>query len=156
MQEHRRKKGFTLIELTIVIALFVILGALTMLFGMNQYARSDFQAEQGTFISLLERARAESMNNICLSKTCTDGKPHGVARVGDSYVLFEGATYSGRNKDVDAIFPASPAVSFEATGAIVFSELSGTTSGSTITLHDASDHVSLITIGSEGDIHWSR
>jgi prepilin-type N-terminal cleavage/methylation domain-containing protein len=154
--QHPKEGGFTVIELSIVIALFAILGAFTMLFGADQYARSGFQADRDTLISLLERARAESMNNICLSVSCTDGKPHGVARVGGSYVLFEGASYAGRNADADALFPASPAGSFEATGPIVFSELSGTSSGSTITISDVSDHISVITVGSEGEIRWSR
>lgn len=140
----------------IVIALISIVGGSTLLMGMETYRGSSFRSDRDLLIATLQRARAEAINNVCLGLHCTNGMPHGVTREGDHYLLFQGTDIATRDTAVDAVFGASPLTIYQGSGPVVFSQLSATTTGSTIILSDQTGHTSTITIGTEGQISWTN
>lgn len=155
-------KGFTLMEALIVLALMTMAGSFILLVSMETYRGSSFRSERNTVVALLERARAQSIGNVCIG-TCTDGKPHGVAiRPGDrpnQYVLFQGSDYASRDSAADAVFDSNQLVSTSGLSEVTFAQLSlvsSTIGGSTLTLSDAAGHISTITIGAEGQITWTN
>ena len=80
-------RGFTMIEILVVIGLFAIAGGFALWVSMESYRGSSFFADRDMFVAVLQRARAEAVNNVCLGAGCTDGKPHGVHIQSDAYIL---------------------------------------------------------------------
>ncbi len=154
----RACRGFTFFEVLIVIGLLTIVGSLGLLVSMDSYRSSGFYADRNLLVAALQRARAEAINNICLG-ACTDvndGKAHGVHIQSESYVIFQGTSYSAGDP-VNAVFPAHTTLTESSLSDVVFSPLTATTSTTgDITLSDNAGHTSTITIGSEGQITWTR
>ena len=144
--------GFTLIEVLIVIGILSVLGAMTLFIDLGSYRGDAFRAERNTISTLLQKARADALNNI-------NQEPHGVAIFPadhpKSYVLFEGTTYGANPAShdvVDASYilelgPGSPTE-------VVFEQLNGNANvAGVITLKDPNRTVTLdITINHEGMI----
>jgi prepilin-type N-terminal cleavage/methylation domain-containing protein len=119
-------KGFTLIEILVVIGIIVLLFAAGSFVNIRNINSELLRTERATLVSVLEKARGRAMNNI-------DAKEHGVHidPAADEYVLFEvlvGSAYDpadpgneeiGRNKNVDVD------LSDIGTGDIIFHQLSG-------------------------------
>ena len=148
--------------------ILVVTGVLSAALGfalivsMETYHGSNFRTERNTLITLLQRARSQSMANFCVG-ACIDGKSHGVAirpaDNPDSYVLFQGPNYANRDREADAVFEASSSVSAKGFSEVVFAQLSaisGTVDGSDLVLFDSVGHVSTTTVGSEGQISWTN
>ncbi len=118
-------KGFTLIELLVVIGLLGIIAALGLFISMDFYRSYAFRSERSTIVSVLQKARSQSMNNI-------DEKRHGVRFQGSplQYVLFECSgctTYPGSNS-TDQVISGSYNVSITSPALpldIVFDQLNG-------------------------------
>jgi len=167
-QTISKDKGFTLIEMMLVVALITILGGLGLYFGLDSLRGYSFRSDRDVLASVLQHARAEAVSNVCRGGGCQDGKPHGVAikpsDYPDSYVIFQGSSYDSRtaeDKNYDAIFDAPRATkhggSVNEIEEIVFDRLSGNvnTPGE-MTLIDATGRTSVISINSEGQILWSN
>ena len=152
------QKGFTIIELLIVFALVSIVGAFALLASIDAYRGSLFRSDRDMLVAALERARAESMNNVCIG-TCTDGKAHGVAiRPSDNpnaYVIFQGSSYAVRNSSVDAIFAANSVAIVTGLNEVDFAQITGAANAGTVNISQ-SNHTSVISIGSEGQISWTN
>jgi prepilin-type N-terminal cleavage/methylation domain-containing protein len=146
--------GFTLIEMLIVIGLISALGAVALFVDLNSYRGDAFRAERTTLVTLLEQARADSLNNVGQTQ-------HGVALFPSdqpgSYVLFDGASYVP-GAAANRVFPASylPELVAGSPTAIVFEQLSGDVlTGGTITLRDPGRNLTAaVTINHEGAIIW--
>lgn len=123
-------RGFTLLEILIVMAIAMLLLALGLPVGVDTYKSYVRRNERDVIVSVLARARSRSINNMY-------ELPHGVCFDGKSYVLFRGSYISGAstNESVNANtnIPVSGLPSCSS-GAIVFSQLSGTTTGATISV----------------------
>jgi prepilin-type N-terminal cleavage/methylation domain-containing protein len=148
------KRGFSLIEVIVVVALFGIVAGVGLIVSMESYRASSYHSDRALLVSLLQRARSQAINNLCSSSSCTDGAVHGVHIEADKYVLFEGATYVAGNAD-NAVFAADTNTTHSFTGDIIFSQLSATTSAQTITL-TGQGRASDITISAEGRISWTN
>jgi prepilin-type N-terminal cleavage/methylation domain-containing protein len=117
-------RGYTLIELIIVVGLVLMLIALASFIDVHNYLGDAFRAERSTLVTVLQAARADSLNNV-------DLLPHGVAfHPADhpkAYVLFEGARYAESDPATQSVFEGSYPVSFDpnAPAEIVFCQLSG-------------------------------
>lgn len=139
--------GFTLVEITIVLAIMAGLATIGLIVGVDSYSRYNFHSEKDTVVSMLQKARSAAINNIGESW-------HGVY-FGDSanIILFQGqgATkdYTHRNLAFDFKIEKSTVVSYSGTSEIVFDQLSGNTSSGTVTINSAN-----ITINNEGGIDW--
>lgn len=152
--------GLTLIEIIVVIAIFTILGGLGLMVSMDSYRGYAFRGERDSLITVLQKARSESMNNMCRGATCTTGKLHGVALQPGQYVLFQGTSYATRDTALDEYVASGYAGVHAAPGSlteVVFDQLSGDVHlPGTITLLGDDGHTSTITVGGEGEITWTN
>ncbi|MEK7464752.1 MAG: type II secretion system protein [Patescibacteria group bacterium] len=140
--------GFTLIEITIVLALFIVAGYFTLPLGIESYRNYILGAEIRNILSVLRRAESLAMSNTYQSR-------FGVSFQSEQYVLFKGDNYAGRDQLFDEIYAMSPGVIVSSTPEVVFSTISGRPSvaTSTITLLNPL-HSQTLNINSEGTILW--
>ncbi len=150
-----RRSGFSVIEILVALALAAIVSGSALLVSMSAYESDTFKSDRDSLIALLMRARAESMHGMCLGSACLDARPHGVAILPDSYVLFQGASYASRDSDADAVIGRNPSITATGISEILFSILAATTSAGSIELTDQRGNRATITIGSLGQIGWS-
>ncbi|HYF12847.1 MAG TPA: type II secretion system protein [Candidatus Paceibacterota bacterium] len=119
-------RGFTLIEVLIVIGLVTLVGGMTIIFSTDSFRGHNFRAERNTLVAVVAKARSQSINNMCFGESCTGGKPHGVRFDKDRVTIFQGPSWEGRDASVDEAFPIhSRAVVLSGLPQIVFEALSG-------------------------------
>ena len=144
-------KGFTLIEILIVIAIVGLVLSFGMGIDLSAFRRNTFQAEEATIVSVLERARSRAMANL-------SDDAHGVCYVDPNYVIFE------EDDGCNDAAPASELVSANTNIAshplttfpiIIFDQLTGNRSTVDDTIH-IEDGIKLedIIINEEGTINW--
>lgn len=154
------QQGFTLIEIIVVIGMFILLAGLTGLMGLDGYRGYSFRSERDNVVSILQKVRAQAMNNTCSGGVCDGGEPHGVYFNGGQFTLFQGQTKDdapSQNQVISSSYPIS--LSFNPSGntSVVFKQLSGdVASPVTITISDNFGHTSDISINGEGRISWTN
>lgn len=148
--------GITMLEVVVVMAIFILVTGFTLLFTMDAFRGSTFQSDRDLFVALLQRARAQSISNICNAAGCTDGKPHGVKINGSTYVLFEGESFAARDASADSLFDASVAVTRSGDTEVVFTQLAGTTTVAREFVFKNSEHISTTTVWTNGRIFWTH
>mgnify|MGYP003393241446 CR=1 FL=1 len=150
-------KGFTLIEILVVLGIITIIGSISIIMGVDDYRRQLFRSDRDVLITALQHARAQSVSNICLGDGCDNGKPHGVYISDDEYIMFQGESYATRDTDVDAVIDADSDIEQSGISEVVFEQLSGDVSSpGDIVLTDSLGRVSTTTVGSEGQIFWTH
>lgn len=158
--QNRKKNaaGITMIEIMLVMGMLSVVAGFSISLSMDSYRGYAFRGSRDMLISVLQKARSQSINNICLGSPCSDGKPHGVHFESGSYVIFQGSTWAGRDIALDEIIQIESGALVISGADIVFSQLSGdaSPSGATITVSDAAGRSSLITFNSEGRIIWTN
>lgn len=138
-------KGFTLIEILLVLGLVSGLAALTMPIGLTFY-RNQIVDENGRDIAAaIHRARSQAMSQ-------KNDAPFGVALFPGSYVLFEGPSYASRNAANDEIFPLPGGLSLSGLTEIVYSKPGGTTTASGIITVSSASTNTTITVNQQGMI----
>lgn len=148
--DARLRRGFTLVEIVVVVTLIVLLAGLGLWVGMDVYRGYGFRSEARAFVSTLQRARLEAMVNM-------NEVPHGVHLEDSSYTVFQGAAYGAdpvfnrRNSFLYRVtLVGNPALPRD----VIFEQLSGRVSvPGTVTLTDGA-RSSTITIDHEGRISW--
>jgi len=152
-----RSRGFTLIEVVIVMAIVAILGGLALILNMDNYRGYIFSGERNTIVNVLQKARSQAINNICLGSGCTDGKPHGAHFEPGKYIIFQGTAYDPLSTLNEIIKADSSDIQINPSAAdVVFSQLSGEVSVApwTITISDSAGHNNTVSVNSEGRISW--
>ncbi len=151
-------KGFTLIEILLVIGLFSIIIELGLFMSMDMYKGYSRRSERDTLVDVLQRARSRAMSNVHQSPwgVCYDATNPSHP----NYIIFSGVGYEGAvTKD---IVPANPAVTTDlsaaasfacGSGGIVFSQLTGDTSALSVSMTQGSI-ISIISTNVEGAIIW--
>ena len=150
--------GFTLIEILVVVSLLAVISGLGLYVGMDSYRGYAFRTDRDTLVSLLQRARSQSVNNICIG-ACINGKPHGVFidAASGRYILFQGTTYATRDETSDEITAASFLVGRSGLPEVVFAQLSGNASPiGDIVLFGANGQISTVSINAVGKISWTN
>lgn len=139
-------RGFTLIEVAVVVALIAIVGLVSLNVGTEALPRFFFHSDLDMFGSSLLTSRSEAMNAIL-------GKAHGIHFESDRYTVFSGSSYDSSDQ-LNEMVPLFPGVSFVESGDIVFEKLSG----SVLVPKNISIKSGLLsaelTVNSEGGIEW--
>ena len=153
-------RGITLIEIIVVMALITIIAALTMATSMDAFRGYSYRNERDTVVNSLQRARSQSISNMCLG-TCTTGMPHGIHFEAGKYTIFQGTDWASRNTLIDEVIQTNPAITTTGPTDVIFAELSGNITvnpvGSlNIVVKDATGHTSTITLNNEGQIKWTN
>lgn len=138
------ERGFTLVELLVVISVTVIIAALTIPVGINFYKTQLLDETTSDILSTLRRARSQSIFQ-------KNDSSFGVKFLSGSYVLFQGVTYAARVQDEDESFSLSIGISISGIDEVVFSKLSGTTTAGTLTITSDNDNQN-ISINVQGKI----
>ncbi len=161
---RQNNKGFTLIEILVVMAILAAIIGFGLLISFDAYKSYSFSAEKNNLITILQKARNQSLDNINQTR-------HGVHFQASplTYVLFE---CPSTNPQCTAYAPSSKDVTIDVSYAvsitdpvplpfdIVFDQLNGncvtsncTTKPLNITLSSAGKFHT-ISINSEGRIDW--
>jgi prepilin-type N-terminal cleavage/methylation domain-containing protein len=159
----RNGAGFTLIELLVVIGLLSVIGSFTVFLGLDAYRGNSFHGERDLLLTALYRARAESINNICVGPAsgtgaCTDGVAHGVHITDEQFIIFQGNSYNATDPYNEVIQRQSFNVDITPpTHDPVFAQLSAQVAQpGDIIFSDDGTRTSTITVGSEGQITWTN
>src|SRR3954466_3570125 len=82
------KKGFTLIEILVVTAIFAVIISLGLLMSMETFRGTTFRSERDTMVGVLQKARSRAMANIKQSQW---GVHYQMSD--HTYTIFKGSTY---------------------------------------------------------------
>lgn len=115
---NKTKKGFTLIELMIAIALIIMFSGLTLPVGFNFYQESTLNDQARNLENSLRRAQAMAMTGRGESNA-------GVKIEEGQYTIFEGESFGERRGEADITIPFPIALSTSGTDEIVFQKLTG-------------------------------
>lgn len=162
----RRARGFTLLEIIVVIALTAFIAGFALIVSLDDYRGFGFRNERDVVVAVLQKARSQAVNNMCFERgsiSCTDGKPHGAYFGNDGeYVIFQGASYASRDADADEIIDAKDGgTGVSGFTEVVFERLSGDASTNpsgirTLTVTDESGRASVFTVEASGRIWWTN
>ena len=147
-------KGFSLIEIIVVVAILLLLLSLGLITNMDSYKKYMFRSENQNLISSIAKVRSESLTNKGQS-------PHGICFDGAQkrLALFQGVSYQTSSNPIFidtnplTTITSMPNIFLCANGGVVFSQLSGTTTQVEIGVTQ-NGSVSKTTISYEGTIHW--
>jgi len=142
-------KGFTILELIIVVGLIGVAAAFSVMLGVDAIVRGSVQSERDYIVSSLQAARAQALANV-------DEVAHGVRIDTDEVIFFDATSCveivgSDRRADRAAAVEVSPDPV-----EVIFDQVSGNVTcmtPPTITLTESVES-SVIEINSEGRIEW--
>ncbi len=114
------KRGFSLLELLLVMTIVAVVFIFSTPFSMNFYRTQLINDVQSNLIDTLQRAR----HNAVLQKNDSN---FGVHIDSDSYTLFQtpNLAYASRVSDQDEVFPVVGDIDFGGPAEIIFSKLTG-------------------------------
>lgn len=148
------EKGFTLIEILVVLSIITMLVAVTLFFDANNYRGESFRAERNNLVVALQTARADALNNIDQSKHGVAINPSGFK----GYVIFEGDSYAASNPVTRTKIPASYPITLASSSPseVLFTQLSGNAdySGEIVLKDTQRNATTSIVINYEGKIGW--
>ena len=142
------KKGFSLIELLIVVAIIVVISGLGLFVSLDFYKTYALNSERDIVVGILMKARNKAANNFNQSA-------HGVFVDSTGYMVFQGSSYASRNTSYDELIKRNNSVTASGLSEIVFEQLTGglTTSEGDVTLNNNVKSIN-ISLNNEGRINW--
>jgi prepilin-type N-terminal cleavage/methylation domain-containing protein len=111
-------RGFTLIEIIVVLGIFSILAAAGLAFSFDSYRGYLFQSEYTSTVNLLAKARNRAINNF-------NESDHTVEILSGEYRLYAADEYSASNPSTYLSLPRNNELSFSGPSEITFKQLSG-------------------------------
>ena len=139
------QKGFSLIEIFVVIAILGIILAFGMTINLSAFTTGTLQGEESKIVSIFGRARSHAMANMFQS-------PFTVCYVSTNYVISYDGTCNGSG--TDETIPANTNLTITLTPYnITFNQLTGNTGGATVDISDGTKVLHII-INNEGTINW--
>lgn len=150
-------KGFSLIEITVSLGLFAMLGTVTLLMSMQSYGGYSFHTTGQLLVAALQKARSDALHNVCIGGNCTGGLPHGVHISATQLALFQGTAYDPNDDANVYVALQNPTIALGGLTDVVFSQLTADVSvPGAIAVTDTNGHSVTVTVGSEGQISWSN
>lgn len=125
-----KNKGFTLVELLIVIGLLAVLFALGAPVMFDFYLGYQLDSEYSLLKSLFQQARNLAMVNH-------NESDHGVLVDSQNFVIFQGTSYAARDTSQDRVFPRAAPVTVSGPSELIFAALSGQTASTTYVVSDS-------------------
>jgi len=114
----KKKKAFTLIEITIVISLLALILTIAVPYGLRFFR-----------VERLNSASREILEALRLSQAQAIGQKHddqfGVYIGPEDYTLFRGSSYLERTQSYDQSYPLSSQIELSGLNEIVFGKLTG-------------------------------
>ncbi|XOU94293.1 MAG: prepilin-type N-terminal cleavage/methylation domain-containing protein [Candidatus Kerfeldbacteria bacterium] len=141
----RQVKGFTLIEVLLILAILGLIGGLAIPFYQSFQVTSELENTTKEITQTIRRAQITAMSSEGLSD-------HGIHFAGQQYILFRGAIYNPADIYNES-FDLSPSLSVSTGGNddIIFSSVSGLPNvEATITINTNNGRSNSITINGLG------
>lgn len=138
-------RGFTLIELVIVLAITLMLSAIVGALSSNTLPKTQLKSESEAVVETLRRAQA-------LSIAGKHDQLWGVHFTGTTLTLFAGASYDLRDTQYDQVHTFASGITVAGLTDVLFAALIGETSNTgTITLTaDATSETESVTVNARG------
>ncbi len=155
LRKQRLDRGMTLMEILVVLGLVALIGGFSMVMGVDSFKKQIFRSDRDLLISTLHRARALAISNTCFGPLCTDGLPHGVKIESDRFIIFQGSSYNP-DDEYNEVVEKTGGAFVTGLAEIVFQPLSGEVFTAGDIIISDSGTVSTTTIGSEGQIFWTK
>lgn len=114
---HNKTAGFTLIEILVVMGTLALLFASSHFINLDSYSRKLLEAEHASLVSVLQKARSRSMNNVFSAS-------HGVHIGPAEYIIFRKHPFDPTEKTNEEI-SRNPNIAITGLTEIPFEELSG-------------------------------
>jgi prepilin-type N-terminal cleavage/methylation domain-containing protein len=111
-------RGFTLIELIVVLGIFSILAAAGLAFSFDSYRGYLFQSEYTSTVNLLAKARNRAINNF-------NESDHAIEVLSGEYRLYATDEYSASDPSTYLSLPRNNELTFTGPTKVVFAQLSG-------------------------------
>lgn len=140
-------KGFTFLEIMIVIVILALLFSVGFIFNLSFYQTFLLQGEQRLLLNLLHKVRLEALDNLY-------SLPRGVYIDENNYIIFSGSSFANRIPAYDLSYPRSAVKIQSPFNEIIFSPLSATTTASGTIELSLNDKKFFIIINNEGFIDW--
>lgn len=143
---NTRQKGFTLIELVLVVAIVSLLGLLTLPFFSRFFNQNAVSNAVDQLTGELRKAQVYSMVG-------KQNGPWGVSYNSNTITLFQGNTYATRNTGLDEKFNVNPAITISGITEVDFSRLTGTPSATPVIVISGTGTSKTITLNSLGIVN---
>jgi prepilin-type N-terminal cleavage/methylation domain-containing protein len=144
----KNKKGFTLIELSLVVAIMSVVAGLSVPIYQSFQVKNSLDVTTNIIVQELRRAQT-------LAQSASEDSNWGVNASSGNIILFKGGDFSSRDTSFDETFDVSTAVSFSGVTEIIFSKIYGEPQpNGTITLTAANNDSKSIVINSKGMIEY--
>ena len=143
----KRAQGYTLVEIVLVVALFVVVGSMFVVLDQNFISRNDLDVATETVTESLRRARI-------LSTASSGDEVWGVRIIEGEILIFRGESYSTRDAVHDEISHLPASVSISGVSEIVFDKLYGEPSVvGDVVLTSEVNSSNVVTINEVGIVH---
>lgn len=111
-------RGFTLVEILLVIGIFAILVSLITPLGLDFYRSQQLETDSQGIIQFLRRAQLKALFQ-------ENDSQYGLFLTSSNYILFKGNSYLARDPQYDEVFNLSNVIGVSGINEVVFSKLEG-------------------------------
>ena len=133
------KKGFTLVEILLVVSTAIIIAAFTIPVGIKFFQMQTLNEAVSDIVGILRRAQSQSVFQ-------KSDSAFGIKFLSGSYVLFQGDSYGLRDQGKDEVFTLLNSIVVNGIDEVVFTKLTGIpniTGTLTIVLGDYSQSINI-------------
>ena len=143
-----KRKGFTLLEMLLSIAILTLLAGLSVPIYRSFYTKNDLNLSSETLVHALRRAQSESQGVL-------NDSSRGVYIESGNIRLFSGSSYATRDVNLDENFEIPQNIQLSGLNEVVFDKVSGLPQATgEFILTSVNNEVSTTTINSMGTIFY--